>query len=75
MSRNVSVLPSSSTRPVALFDERGQITAMGLKAVAALQAAGLQVSEISVHKEGDVPRYTWKEEQGVWKRQEVGQQK
>ena len=37
--------------------------------------AGLQVSEISVHKEGDVPRYTWKEEQGVWKRQEVGQQK
>ncbi|OGL94847.1 hypothetical protein A2348_05155 [Candidatus Uhrbacteria bacterium RIFOXYB12_FULL_58_10] len=47
MSRNVSVLPSSSTRPVALFDERGQITAMGLKAVAALQAAGLQVSEIT----------------------------
>jgi len=29
---------------------------------------GLRASEILVHKKGGVPRYGWKEEQGIWKR-------
>ncbi len=28
----------------------------------------LHASEIAVHKKGGVPRYGWKEEQGIWKR-------
>ena len=35
--------------------------------------AGLQVSEITIHKADGIARYTWKEEQGVWKRQKVGE--
>ncbi len=31
--------------------------------------SGLQVNEITIHKVGGIARYTWKEEQGVWKRQ------
>lgn len=31
----------------------------------------LQVTEITVHKEDGKPRYDWKEEGGVWKREEA----
>ncbi len=32
--------------------------------------SGLQVSEITVHKENGKARYTWVEEDGIWKRKE-----
>jgi len=30
--------------------------------------SGLEVSEINVHKENGIPRYSWVEENGIWKR-------
>ena len=33
----------------------------------------LEVTEVSIHKEGGKERYTWYEEGGIWKKKPVGE--